>query len=65
MILPAISTVLSGRLFVGGKKCEALPRSRMEYHKGKPECKWEPKNAKVKLEVVRRFHLTRVNVQSL
>ena len=54
MILPAINTVLSGRLFSeGGTKREVLAKSRTEYHKGRPECKWEHENVEVKREVVR------------
>jgi len=64
MILPAINTVLSGRLFSeGGKKREVLARSRTEYHKGRPECKWENENAEVKREVVRRLYLAWVSAQ--
>jgi len=61
MILPAINTILSGRLFSeGGKKREVLAQSRMEYHKGRPECKWESENAKVKIEKVRRHYLVQL-----
>jgi hypothetical protein len=59
MILPAINTVLSERLFSeGGKKREVLAKSRTEYHKGRPECKWEHENAEAKRKVVGRLYLT-------
>jgi hypothetical protein len=64
MILPAINTILSGRLFSkGGKKREMLAKFRTEYHKGRPEYKWEHENAKAKLGVVRRPYLAWVSAQ--